>query len=146
MFGVNTMRQLFLYHFIGCNGFAAVYSQIVGILSTKLPAQDAEAVEFALNEAVSNALRYGPRGAGEAAVTVKMRFFPNRLVLRIKDQGQGFPAVEKMQEVQKKMLGDIFAEMITSSQGRGIIIMLSVVDRVLYNSSGNEVMLIKRIA
>lgn len=137
-------HQLYVYHFKGSRGFETIHPQIVAVLVNELLAQDVDAVELALNEAVSNALRYGDGGPETSAVLVKLRFSPKQLVVRIRNKGQGFPSAKKIEALQDRE-GDMFTKLVTSDHGRGIIIMLLLVDRVIYNACGNEVMLVKRL-
>ncbi len=138
-------QRLYIYRFKGSRGFETIHPQILAALSNELLVQqDVDAVEFALNEAVSNALHYGCGGPETAEVVVRLRFFHRQLVIRIKDRGQGFSVAERIGAIQGGA-GDPFAKLVTSDHGRGIVIMLLLVDRVIYNACGNEVMLVKKL-
>lgn len=90
-------------------------------------------VELLLREALTNSVKYGA-GAG-APVTCVLRGGRRRLLIAVKDEGQGFDwrAVLNRAPVE-----------ISSTGGRGLEIYRRYADRVRFNKQGNGVVLVKR--
>ncbi|SMD12220.1 PAS domain S-box protein [Sporomusa malonica] len=95
-------------------------------------------LEVAVNEAVNNGLRAGGR------VDVKMKRTGSRIIARIKDTGPGF-SVKRMSALLDKDIENELDQLGLSEGGRGIMMMKMFCDQVLYNTKGNEVLLIKKI-
>ncbi len=90
-------------------------------------------MEVALNEAVNNAIEHG-----KASIKLKLNVIAGkRLVVRVKDQGAGFPGQTLLAKDEKDFEFD--------ESGRGIMIMKASADYVRYNRCGNEVLLVKHI-
>ena len=96
-------------------------------------------VEVVLGEALNNGIR------ASMDVRVKMNLIGKRLVIRIKDGGDGFCVKEQMEALTKQECGAAFEERLLDEGGRGILIMTAWMDRVIYNRKGNEVLLVKRL-
>jgi len=93
--------------------------------------------EIAINEAVHNALEHGnPNLPVELVLTL----YPNRVTARISGNGPGFCTIAALDKA--KMNWD--AEDDQKTSGRGIKIMLDACDRVVYNNTGNKVLLVKK--
>lgn len=89
--------------------------------------------ELLLREALTNSVKYGP-GPG-APVTCVLRGGRRRLLIAVKDQGEGFDwrAVLNRAPVE-----------FSSTGGRGLEIYRRYADHVRFNSQGNSVVLVKR--
>lgn len=96
-------------------------------------------IEVALGEALMNAARHGTK------VRVKINKIGSQLILRVKDDGPGFPGNAKLREYQEMGLEQVFDKLLLQDNGRGLPVMLVWTDKVLYNSQGNEVMLVKNL-
>ncbi|MDR3566036.1 MAG: PAS domain S-box protein [Negativicutes bacterium] len=96
-------------------------------------------VDTAVGEAVMNAFQYG------TMVRVKINKLGSRLIIRVKDDGPGFSGNEAVTKVLDAGIKETFKEGLLLERGRGIPIMLSYMDRVIYNRRGNEIMLVKRL-
>ena len=95
-------------------------------------------IEVAFGEALSNALREGLR------VRVKFNKLGNRLIIRIHNDGPGFPGNEAVAKIKAAGVQQTFLDRLAEEHGRGIPIMLKMMDRVIYNRRGNEIMLVKK--
>ncbi|MDR3566173.1 MAG: SpoIIE family protein phosphatase [Negativicutes bacterium] len=95
-------------------------------------------IEVAFGEALSNALREGLR------VRVKFNKLGNRLIIRIHNDGPGFPGNEAVSKIKAAGVQQTFLDRLAEEHGRGIPIMLKMMDRVIYNRRGNEIMLVKK--
>ena len=95
-------------------------------------------INVAAGEALNNAAR------ASMDVQVKLNVLGNKIVIRVKDGGQGFDGNARVAEYAARH-SNIFEERLYAEDGRGIMIMVSWMDRVLYNRQGNEVMLIKEL-
>jgi anti-anti-sigma factor len=80
-------------------------------------------VKVALGEALANAIRHGAPETGEGDVRVLVRVFGDRLVLEILDNGTGFDGRHAGSD-------DVYAP-----NGRGIMFMRALMDRVEFESS-----------
>lgn len=105
--------------------------------------EDSTLVEVVLNEAVNNAIRSAEKSANPL-VRIKINVYGSRLLLRIRDSGNGF-AVKDMFATLQPDVGSCPAGQRYSEDGRGLGIMQSVSDRLIYNRTGNEVLVVKII-
>lgn len=87
-------------------------------------------VEVGINEALNNAFFHS---SGTGKVRLSMYEQNRKLIVRVKDCGEGF---EKMDSVPP------FQDL---DHGRGILLMESFFERVIYNETGNELLMIKHI-
>lgn len=95
-------------------------------------------LEVALGEAEANAYRHGTK------VAIKINRIGDRLVIRVSGNGAGFKGNDAVATIRAAGIKETFEASLSNEHGRGIPIMLSMMDRVLYNKRGNEVMLIKK--
>lgn len=100
-------------------------------------------IEVALNEAVNNAIKHG----NKKRIIVKLKIHKNRkLTIRVKDRGQGFQVYETLRKgVDASLAAEIDYSLLKES-GRGLLIMNQIMDKVIYNKQGNDVILIKNLA
>jgi len=96
-------------------------------------------LEVAINEALDN----GFIACGR--VHVKVRRVCGKLIIRVKDEGPGFNTKDIMVEREKEKYEEEFEGMLESEKGRGILLMKTICDKVIYNAKGNEVLLMKVI-
>ena len=108
-------------------------------LLQRVAGSDAARIEIAIGEALANAARESME------VRVKISQFGKLLTVRVKDGGAGFDGKQKVAEYRAMGPEEAFIAKLYSEGGRGILIMLSWMDEVLYNRKGNEVMLVKRL-
>ncbi|EHQ90868.1 SpoIIE family protein phosphatase [Desulfosporosinus youngiae] len=107
-------------------------------LERNAPGQ-APMMEVAVNEAINN----GFLACGQ--VFVKARRIGGRLIIRVKDDCQGFDTKDVNVRRKTERYEEEFEEMLDAEGGRGILLMKMVCDKVIYNAKGNEVLLMKVI-
>lgn len=115
-----------------------IRSRIRDLLKT-VSTEDADKVETAIGEALSNALRES------MDVQVKIAMFGRRLVVRVSDGGDGFDGQQRVASFKSGEMETEFLNRLYADGGRGILIMLAWMDQVLYNNKGNEVLLVKKL-
>jgi serine/threonine-protein kinase RsbW len=97
-------------------------------------------IEMAVHESVINAIWHGNKNDANKSVWLRCETFPDRLEIRIRDQGNGFNVAEVPDPCAHENL--------LKCSGRGIFLIRSFMDefRVAHLAgSGTEVTLIKRI-
>ncbi|WP_442511601.1 ATP-binding protein [Novipirellula sp. SH528] len=99
------------------------------------PATDLFRVQLAYEEAIVNAVRHGNRNARDKTVDVEMTCCNERVMIRIRDQGEGFDP-EKVPDPRQECLLEV-------PGGRGVLLIGEVMSEVYYNDVGNEVTMIK---
>lgn len=90
---------------------------------------------LALNEAVNNAFFHGNR-SGPVIVTISL-IGRKKVAVRVKDSGAGFDFSLYRRETEDGLW---------EGSGRGMLLMRSFMDQVIYNHVGNEVLMIKNVA
>jgi len=80
-------------------------------------------IKVALGEALANAVRHGLPADGDGRVRVDVVAYPDRIVLEVMDNGQGFDGTHAGSD-------DLYAP-----NGRGIMFMRALMDRVEYDAS-----------
>jgi serine/threonine-protein kinase RsbW len=93
------------------------------------------AIRLALEEAIVNAHQHGNGKDPSKKITLSYDVNPQRLVIRVRDQGRGFNP--------RKIPDPTAPERISLPYGRGIMLMHAYLDEITYNEQGNEVQLIK---
>lgn len=93
------------------------------------------AIRLSLEEAIVNAHRHGNRSDSTRKITISYAITRQRAVIRVRDEGPGF---------NPDCVPDpTHPERICLPNGRGIMLMRSYLDEVVYNPQGNEVQLVK---
>jgi len=95
-------------------------------------------VAIAITEAVNNAVEHGNRLQADRTVTVRLEWRDSRLVITVRDQGEGF---------DPDAIDDpLSPENLTRPDGRGLLIVRSLMDSVEVNpsSEGTEVVMVKK--
>ena len=99
---------------------------------------DIFAIKLALEEALNNACRHGNGFDPDKRVTVEYDVTPERFVVRIADEGDGF---------DPDNLPDPTAEEnLEKPSGRGVMLMRVYMDDIIYNDAGNVVTMVKQNA
>lgn len=117
------------------------------------PEEFCRAAAGALGEALDNAARHGHRLVECCTIELRMILDPRRLVLAVRDSGNGFnhaAALSAVRGVANRSSHDPLARAAAALKSRrgdakegGLGRMLKLVDRVEYNRLGNEVVLTK---
>lgn len=139
---MNVLQEL-VYYFRDYLDYRKVRDYIETYIHTLLP--NDPFMIIALNEAMNNALFHGNEEDENKFVTLKIKVVNlRRLILRIKDEGSGFPVHEwkhlihsPQQQLEKNKSCD---------SGRGLALMTHAADRVYFNRIGNEVLIMKEIS
>ena len=92
-------------------------------------------LDLAISEALANAMVHGNKLDPKKVVKVSLNIFPKKLVISIKDNGRGFDPTNVPDPTKP--------ENILKDSGRGIHIMRSFIEEVVYNFSdhGTELVL-----
>lgn len=99
----------------------------------------APVLEVAVNEAMNN----GFFACGQ--VRVKARRVGSKLIIRVKDDCGGFNTKDVNVGRKKEKYEEEFEGILEEEGGRGILFMKIFFDKVIYNTKGNEVLLMKVI-
>ena len=108
--------------------------QLAEYLKEQTVEKELFAVRIILRESLLNAVTHGSQTDARRQVTMHVTINQDELVMKVCDQGEGFPWREMNREVQTLVEG-----------GRGRALMRIYADRVEYNDKGNEVTLYKHI-
>ncbi len=93
------------------------------------------AVRLAFEEAMVNAMKHGNKMDPSRSVTLSYRVSPERVEIRVADEGPGF---------NPGSVPDPTAdENLNKPCGRGIMLMRCYMDEVAYSTSGKEVRMVK---
>lgn len=94
------------------------------------------AIRLAVEEALVNAYRHGNHRDPAKKITICYDVQPHQITVRIADEGKGFDPDGLPDPTCDERLGD--------PEGRGVMLMRSFADEVVFNEAGNEVQLVKR--
>lgn len=84
-----------------------------------------------LAEAVANAMVYGNRGESSRLVTIEVELHPDRLVVSVTDEGNGFnPAL---------LPTPTDADRLDATRGRGLFLIRRLAEHVTFNDRGNTI-------
>jgi len=92
-------------------------------------------IRLALEEAMVNAFKHGNRGDESKRIFVSYEITPQRVVVRVRDEGPGFNP--------DRVPDPTSPDRICLPCGRGIMLMRAYLDDVTFSVQGNEVQLIK---
>lgn len=110
-------------------------AMIEALSQTSFSDADVFAVRLALDEALANAIKHGNDGDPEKTVTIRFCFGDATITITVRDEGPGFDYSEIPDCTQPDRL--------EIPSGRGLLIMKSYMDRVIFNETGNEVTMVK---
>lgn len=114
-----------------------------------MPEEEKDQVVYALREMLTNAMKYG--GNFDPNQYVEISYFRTRsaVACRVKDPGQGFSLDELYHAAVKNPPDDPFRHIPIREAfglppgGFGILLSRHLVDELIYNEQGNEVLLVK---
>jgi serine/threonine-protein kinase RsbW len=98
--------------------------------------KDTFGIHMAMEEAIMNAIHHGNQCADDKEVHIFIEISTQHFYSRITDQGTGFDPDHLPDPTDE--------ENIEKSSGRGVMLMKSFVDEVIYNKIGNSVELRKK--
>jgi serine/threonine-protein kinase RsbW len=101
------------------------------------PPQDTRVnVPLACDEAITNAILHGNRSRTDKKVSIQIYVSPNRFRIRVRDEGDGFQPEQVSDPTQ--------GEALLRSRGRGVYLMRSIMDSVVFREGGRVVELEKK--
>lgn len=123
------------------NCYKYLRNGVSGFIKDIVPS-DSLFIEIALNEAVNNAIKHGNNNK----VLVRLKVLKNgKLIIRVKDKGTGFDVYETVRKSnEENLLNDINYSILKES-GRGLFIIQQVMDKIIFNNKGNDVILVKKM-
>ncbi|MBN1809886.1 MAG: ATP-binding protein [Planctomycetes bacterium] len=116
------------------------------LYGANLTPKEREDLKIAVSELSANAMEWGNRSDPNRRVRVSYCLFPEEFVLKIEDEGEGF----EPDMVPDPSTDPMAAMSVRSDQGKraggyGLHIVRRVMDSVVYNETGNVVLLTKRL-
>ena len=128
-----------IIRFNGYGDYQRLKGEVANVLS-EIIGWPHSLVEVAVNEAIANAMECRDGVPRPHQARLRFNHFGRRLVVRVRSSRMGFAGNAMLRRLRANPQ-DIFAFGEDAGMGRGIPIMLTVADRMLYNSEGNEVLL-----
>lgn len=133
-----------LYKIRNIDEFYALEEEIVNVI-TDLGVDNTDLIWMALIEGINNAWLHGNKCDSEKEICLSIKSIRSKcIIFRIRDEGTGYSGNEQV----KRLAGVIeeeFEKRIFDESGRGLLIMMKVFDKVIYNQKGNELFLVKNI-
>ena len=120
-----------------------------GVREPVLPENDREAIVQAFREILLNALEHGCNFDPHQHVEISFLRTRRAVVCRIKDPGQGFSLEELRHAAINNPAGDLIGHTVVREEqglrpgGFGLMMAKKLVDELIYNEQGNDVLLIK---
>ena len=117
-----------------------------------LPAGLCDALMLAADELLTNAIEHGCRHSKQSCVEVSLIRTSQLLMLHIRDSGKGFPVADTLHAAINNPPGDplrhfwLRSEMGMRPGGFGIMLVRQIADELVYNETGNEVLMVKLLA
>ena len=120
-----------------------------GVKDPGIPETDREDIATAFGEILLNAMEHG--GHFDPSYYVEISYVRARraIVCRVKDPGEGFSLEELRHAAINSPVGDLFSHVaVREAQGLrpggfGLLLAKKLVDELIYNEKGNDVLLIK---
>ena len=118
-------------------------------LKADLPEDTREAIAYALREMLSNAIEHGGKLDPTKHVEVSYVRLKRAIIYRIKDPGEGFELARQAHAAINNPRNDPFRHITIRDEqglragGFGILLTNQLVDEVIYNERGNEMMFVK---
>ena len=122
-----------------------------GIKEPNIPEADREAVVTAFREILLNAMEYGGHFDPRQHVEISFSYTRSTVSCRIKDSGEGFSFQEIRHAAVSSPAGDLCSHAVVREEkglrpgGFGVLIAKRLVDKLIYNKKGNDVLLVKYI-
>lgn len=128
-----------LWAFQCTNYYDHVRDEVEGFFLTN-GVEDYFFIVTGITEAVNNSLLHSK---STQSVRLDIRITVNKKIfIRVADKGIGFKGNEYIEKL-KKANHCFFEEKMYDENGRGVLMMYEIFDRVIYNEKGNEVLLVK---
>jgi anti-sigma regulatory factor (Ser/Thr protein kinase)/CheY-like chemotaxis protein len=124
---------------------------LAGVREPVLPENDRDAIVQAFREILLNAMEHGCKFDPNQHVEISFLRSRRAVVCRIKDPGQGFSLEELRHAAINNPAGDLISHTgVREEQGLrpggfGLMMAKKLVDELIYNEQGNDVLLIKYV-
>ena len=128
-----------IIRFNGYGDYQRLKGEVASVL-TEIIGWPHSLVEVAVNEAIANAMECRDGVPRPHQARLRFNHFGSRLVVRVRSSRMGFAGNAMLRRLRANPQ-DMFAFGEDAGMGRGIPIMLTVADQMLYNTEGNEVLL-----
>ncbi|MBN1809730.1 MAG: ATP-binding protein [Planctomycetes bacterium] len=119
---------------------------ITALASLNLDENDRSDLQLAVEELIQNAIEWGDREDPSKRIHVSYALFSDRILIMIKDEGEGFdldkvpdPTVDPFEHLRQRLASG------KRVGGYGIHLTSRVVDDIMYNESGNTVVITKYV-
>jgi anti-sigma regulatory factor (Ser/Thr protein kinase) len=126
--------------FFGVDGFEK-YRPAVEIILSSMSKTSLIAFTLGINEAICNALRYGNEGLDMSQVKLQVRYNGTCLIAQICSSNAGFDVKSYLAGLNDST-AEWWKDLRKRKRGRGLWLMLSGSQRVIFNASGNKVILV----
>ncbi|RWZ55297.1 ATP-binding protein [Halobacillus fulvus] len=104
--------------------------------------QDQLLVDASISEAVVNAWQHGHHKENTLPIRLKISFLDTKMIVRVSDSGEGFDwRPYQVKSDVRHWFPDVDE---LDEDGRGIVLLLRVMDVIRYNEKGNECLLMKK--
>ncbi|MGL5515068.1 MAG: ATP-binding protein [Sporomusa sp.] len=130
--------------FRGIDGFEK-YRPNVEIILCNLEQSGLSKFRLAINEAICNALRYGNGGIDDSIVRLNIRYHEQFIVAKISSDSPGFAVREYIEKLSIIDPQEWWEHLKTKNRGRGLWLMVTGSQKVIFNAAGNQVILAMRI-
>jgi len=120
-----------------------------GVREPALPEADREAVIYAFREILLNAMEHGGKFDPNQYVEISFLRTRRAVACRVKDPGEGFSLEEVRHAAINNPAGDFFSHIAVREErglrpgGFGVMMAKRLVDELIYNEHGNDVLLVK---
>lgn len=94
-------------------------------------------IKLCVEEAVRNAIIHGNKSDKSLSVTVDYKIEKNKIIITIKDQGNGFDV--------KNVADPTLQDNLYKESGRGVFIIKRFMDKAVYNEKGSELVIEKKL-
>ena len=94
-------------------------------------------IRLCLEEALTNAMKYGNRLREDLSVDLEVEATADELRLTVQDQGSGFD-VKKLEDCTE-------GKNLFRNRGRGVYLIHQLMDEVRYNKKGNQLVMVKSL-
>ncbi len=116
------------------------------LCAERIPARDRDFLKMALREVCGNAIEWGNRGDVSRRIRVSYCLFPEKIVFKIEDEGEGFDP-KRVLDPSKDHLAAVDQRMAENKRfgGYGLLMVRNIMDEVIYSEKGNVVVLSKNL-
>jgi anti-sigma regulatory factor (Ser/Thr protein kinase) len=129
--------------FFGVDGFEKYRPHIEATVGS-LSKESLVNFRMAISEAICNAIRYADNTA-MAKVVVQVRFKKKLIIAKVTSFNASFDVKKYLEPLRNIAADNVWDMLKTKNRGRGLWIMLSCSDRVIFSADGSDVILVTRV-